>query len=237
MKNATQVLPVVIGITLCTASAALFYQWYRTRKSKRDELDGLSGLPYKSNKKSNENVEINSIISDDNVTLIQGRAGATLKSIEERTNVQITFQPLKDTDNHQTCKINGEYDNVMKACNLIKDELARSNNVTEEILIASEAFKLICRQGRKILHDVCQKSLAKIRIESGACGKDSTRRLIITGSKFNVQKAKQMIEEKIREDNDEKKVETKREPRFSQKGSSTSTSNESLSRPSGNTNL
>lgn len=40
MRN-DQVIPVVVGITLCTASAALFYKWYKTRNG-GDAVDGAS---------------------------------------------------------------------------------------------------------------------------------------------------------------------------------------------------
>lgn len=227
MRNG-QLLPVAVGIALCTASVALFYKWYKTRNHTTDEVDGSPSFQFKSKRQKNQTTKVESTISNDKVPLICGRFGANLKAIEERTNAKIQFREKDDL--HQVCEITGQYEHVMKAANLIKEELARSQSTTEEMIIPASAHKKICRQSGKVLHDICQRSFTQIHIDAGISDK-SLRRLLITGSMANIQKAKRLIEEKVRQDIEEQEIENKREPRYTPKGPSASTSMESLTKP------
>lgn len=227
MRNG-QLLPVAVGIALCTASVALFYKWYKTRNQPTDEIDGTPNFQLRKRQK-NQVTKVESTITNDKVPLIMGRYGANLKAIEERTHAKVQFRAKDDL--HQICEITGQYENVMKAANLIKDELAKSQSTTDEMIIPTSAHKKICRQSGKILHDICQKSFTQIHIDAGINDKNA-RRLLITGSVANIQKAKRLIEEKVREDIQEREAENKREPRYNNsKGPSTSTSTESLTKP------
>lgn len=218
MKN-IQVLPVVVGITLCTASAALFYKWYKTKR--RDEVDGSRVRPKRQAKK-NVNVELT--IPNDKVPLVIGRSGANVRDMESRHSVKVTFRQKDDA--HQLCEIAGHYEDVMKAVDSVKDKLVQAVNVTENIIIPKSLCVKMSNRGGKTLQEISQQSFTKIHIDSGASDKN-TRCLSITGSHANVQKAKYLIEEKVRQEREEQELELKREPRYSPK-SSTSTSMENL---------
>lgn len=224
MRNG-QLLPVAVGIALCTASVALFYKWYKIRSSTSDEVDGAPNSKVKPKRNKNHFTKVESTISNDKVPLIIGRLGANVKSIEERTNAKIQFRE-KDEAN-QICEISGQYEDVMKAADVIKEELARYQCRTEEMIIPTSAHKKICRQSGKVLHDICQRSFTQIHIDAGTTDKNA-RRLLITGSSANIQKAKKLIAEKVRQDNEEQDAEGKREPRYTSRGPSASTSLESL---------
>lgn len=226
--RSVQVLPVAVGITLCTVSVALFYKWYSTKNIK-DVVDGapqpkLSGKEKRA-KKRTEKIELT--ISNEKLPVVIGRAGANIKSIEEKTNAKIEFRD-KD-DKNQLCTITGPYENVMKAANLINDEIKRSECVKEEIIILKSTYDKI---NFKILKEICRDTGTKIRL-SGL--KDKNRRqLEISGPIVNVQKAKRCIEEYEHQHKIDLENDTKREPRYSPKISPTNSSMESLSKQSCN---
>lgn len=229
MRN-IQVLPVAVGITLCTVSVALFYKWYTTKDS-ADEADGVRQRPKFSAKqkranKRNEKIELT--ISNEKLPLVIGRSGANIKSIEEKTCAKIEFRE-KD-DKNQLCTVTGPYENVMKAVNSINDEIKRSECVKEEVIILKSTYEKI---NFKILREICRDTGTKISIVSGL--KDKNRRqLEISGTVVNVQKAKRSIEEHERQNKIDLENETKREPRYSQKNSPINSSMESLSKQSCN---
>lgn len=233
MRSVTQVFPIVVGITLCTASAALFYQWYRTRKSKleRDELDGLTAVKFATNRRGNETITLRPIIANDKVVLVSGRSGANIRSIEELCGVRIIFKRTSDT--HQTCEITGPYENAMKAFSMINDEMARSENVTQEMFIPVESMKAICRSGGKFIQEICKTTNAKIHIDSGMQTNEEQRRITFTGGKASVARAMQIIDEKCQQAAEKRRTEVKREPRVNQRSSPSSSSNECLSKSPG----
>lgn len=226
MKNA-QVLPVVVGITLCTASAALFYKWYKTRNAKQDVVDGPPRPRFKPKPKQKQNeTKIDVTIPNETVQLVMGRSGANIKSIEERCGVKITF---RDKDGKtQICEITGTYESVMQAATSVNDEIRRAQCVTEDVVIPKSTHEKI---SLKILKDICHQTATKIRIDGGLEDK-TKRKLEITGSFPNVQKAKRLIEEQVRLDAVERENKPKREPRYNQKNSPINSSVESLSKQS-----
>ncbi|XP_055299658.1 tudor and KH domain-containing protein homolog isoform X2 [Sitodiplosis mosellana] len=205
MKN-VQVLPVVVGITLCTASAALFYKWYKTRNAPQDRVDGASPRPKWKAKTQSKNTKIDVTIPNDTLQLVMGRAGANVKAIEERTGVKISFRD-KDGQN-QFCEITGPYESVMKAASSINDEIKRSQSVTEDIIIPKSTHEKI---SLKILRDICHETATKIRIEGGLEDK-TMRKVNITGTFPNVQKAKRLIEDQVRQDLIDRETESKPSP-------------------------
>lgn len=226
----TQVLPVLVGLSLCGASAALLYVWYKTKDEQKDEVDSAPGgnLFAKFKTKGKEKVtKVECTIANDLLPLVLGRGGANIKSIEDSTNTKIEFRE-KDAKN-QVCEISGAYENVMKAANLVKEEASRSANVTDEMIVPQSAYSKIIGRFGKTLQDICRKSLTQIHIDAGVYGDQSTRRVVITGSRANVNMAKRLIEEKVREDAEEQGVENKREPRGSPR-STASVSSESLNK-------
>lgn len=213
-----QALPVLVGLSLCTASAAILYVWYKTRNSDRDEVDGAHIRKSKSKSKfstgacsSYKITKVESEIANDVVPLVLGRNGAHVNSIESQTNTKISFRRKDET--HQVCEISGMYENVMKAADLVKLEASRSLNVTEELNVPQSAYcKIIGRCG-KTLQDICRRSQAQVHINAAATGDKNVRRIMVTGSRAHVNTAIRLIEEKVHEDATERDAETKREPR------------------------
>lgn len=226
MQNVKSV-PILVSLSLCGAGAALLYVWYRSRASGKDEVDARkSSAVTKAKKKQLTKVECT--ISNDVVPLVIGRSGANVKSIEDQTSTKILFRKKDDT--HQMCEISGQYEDVMRAANLVKEQASRSANVTEEMAIPTSAYtKLISRCG-KTLQDICRRSQAQVHIDAGVNIDKTMRRVLITGPKVNVNVAKRLIDEKVSEDLEEREAEHKREPRFTPRGPSSATSMEFLGR-------
>lgn len=225
-----QALPVLVGLSLCSASAAILYVWYKTKNAEKDEVDG--GVPVRrakskhsvgsSNSKAITKVE--SEIANDVVPLVLGRNGTNVKSIENQTHTKISFR--RKDDGHQVCEISGQYENVMKAADLVKLEASRSLNVTEELNVPQSAYcKIIGRCG-KTLQDICRRSQAQVHINAASSGDKSVRRIMVTGSRAHVNTAIRLIEEKVREDATERDTENKREPRGNPRSPTNSESNE-----------
>lgn len=224
MKNA-QVLPVVVGITLCTASAALFYKWYKTHYVQQDETDGRP-RPRKA-KHQSKVTKVNVTIEKDKLQLVMGRAGANIKAIEERTGAKITFRD-KDGQN-QICEITGPYESAIQAAGAINDEIKRSHCVTDSVIIAKEIHDKVS----KVLRDVCLQTGTKIHIDGGYENK-TQRKLVITGPFLKVQTARRLIEKEEQQYRNDLEIESKREPRHSQRNSPINSSMESLSKQSCN---
>lgn len=215
-----QVLPAVVGITLCTAAVAIFFTWCKIRDgSGKDAVDG-GGSKRKRKPKVDKKVEM--LIDNDAMPLVLGRNGNSIKSIEERHDVKITFS--EKSDGKQLCEIEGAYENVMQAANIIGDEVKKSKKFTDELIIPKEEYLRIS----STLSEICRETITKIRNSNEGLKDKNLRRLEINGAMANVRKAKQMLEERIRQN----KIDTEitREPRFNQRNSPVNSSDENLSK-------
>lgn len=197
------IIPIVIGVSLCSASAVLLYIWYKT-KDREDESNAES--------KSEKITKVECVVPNSVVPLVNGRGGANIKSIEGKTNTQIRFK-AKD-DNNQICEIRGKIENVKKAAELINIQASPPPNLTEEMLVPQTVYGKIVGRCGEALQEICRKSQAKVHIDAGDRNEGDMRRLCITGTRAHVNMAKSLIEEKIRIDKESREnVEVKREPR------------------------
>ncbi|KAG5674283.1 hypothetical protein PVAND_004262 [Polypedilum vanderplanki] len=152
---------------------------------------------------------------------IVGRNALNLKSIEEKTKTTIRFREY-DGD-HQICMIKGRKKNdVMFAKQLIDVEQTKPSVITDELLVSTSSYGKIEGYCGSVLHEICQKSSAKVWVDPLSTRKSQgeNRRVLITGTKEQVEFAKKLIEEKITEPSetlhiDDKKDEFKRSPRAS----------------------
>lgn len=217
----------VVGLSLCSASAALLYVWLKTKNNNDDDQSRDNTKP-KLQKKNRTKVECT--IPNDKVPFVTGRSNHNVNKIEKDTNTKITFRE-KDDNNH-TCEIVGTYEDILRAERKIKDSI-RPTNVTEEFFIPEAAYNTIIGRAGKILQEICRKSMAQVHIDSGvntttattAAKPDSAtdvRRVMITGTQQNVNAAKTLIDVKVREALKEHENEFKREPRGSPRTNQTS---------------
>lgn len=193
MKS-TVVFPLAAGIL---GVGALFYIFYRQRdkdkkkKSNKDDSNGMS--------MTDDMIEtLEFKVSNEQVPLIVGRNSVTLKSIEEKTSTKIRFRE-GDEDN-QICAIKGKASNVKEAKELVDAEGSKPSVITEEVLVSTSSCGRIEGFGGNILQDICQKSSAKVWIDPGTRKvQGENRRVLITGTKDQVDLAKRLIDEKIKD--------------------------------------
>jgi tudor domain-containing protein 2 len=122
----------------------------------------------------------------------------TLKSIEEKTTTKIRFR--EGDEENQICTIKGKASNVKLAKELVDAEGAKPSVITEEVLVSTSSCGRIEGFGGSVLQDICQKSSAKVWIDPGTRKvQGENRRVLITGTKEQVDIAKKLIEDKIKE--------------------------------------
>ena len=202
------IIPLAAGIL---SVGALLYLYIRRReKDKKKDEDGDDLEP-------TETLEF--LLKNQQVPAIVGRNSVVLKSIEDKTRTTIKF---RDSDeNHQICSITGKKQDVFLAKELIDIEAAKPCVITDELLVPISSCGKIEGYSGSALHEICSKSSAKVWVDPGSRKNQAeSRRVLITGTEEQVQLAKKLIEEKIREvseepHNDDKKDEFKREPRSS----------------------
>ncbi|CAG9798125.1 unnamed protein product [Chironomus riparius] len=189
------VLPIAVGII---GVGALIYIYIRQRdkdKKKKPDNDDNS----KETTKNNDTLEsLEFTVDNDLVPLIVGRNSVNLKSIEEKTKTQIKFRSCDD--DHQMCTINGKVNDVKNAKQLIDAEAQKQPIITDEILVPTSSCGKIEGYSGSVLHDICQKSSAKVWVDPATRKvQGENRRVLITGTKEQVEMARALIEEKIKE--------------------------------------
>lgn len=223
----TDLMPLIVGLSLCSASAALLYIWYKTRDQDEDTVDSAVTSPKKLTK-------LECVIPNTLVPLVVGRASANVKAIEAKTQTLIRFR--ENNENSQVCEISGSSPaNVQRAAELIKQEASPPPNITEELTVPQSACGKIIGRCGGTLQEICRKSMAKVYVESGNRG-GQTRIIKITGTQANVNTARSLIEENVRLDEEMRRsveeTEAKREPRGRVNGALSAASSHSSIRSS-----
>jgi tudor domain-containing protein 2 len=208
------VLPIAAGIL---GVGALIYIYLKQRdKDKDKKKKPTQNATSDDNDESVEVLEFQ--VENNQVPIIVGRNSVNLKSIEEKTRTIIRFREC-DGDN-QMCMIKGQADDVKLAKQLIDVEKTKPSVITDELLVPTSSCGKIEGYCGSVLHEICQKSSAKVWVDPGARKvQGENRRVLISGTKEQVEMAKKLIEEKIKEPasppNEEKRDEIKRSPRAS----------------------
>lgn len=199
------VIPVAAGIL---SVGALIYLYIRRRDKDKKKDDGsLDPI---------ETLEF--VVKNQQVPAIVGRNSVILKSIEEKTRTLIRFR--ESDEDHQICTIKGKKSDVAIAKQFIDVEASKPCVITSELLVPISSCGKLEGYSGSVLHEICSKSSAKVWVDPGSRKSQAeTRRVLITGTEEQVELAKKLIEEKIKEapeetQNDDKKEEFKREPRL-----------------------
>ncbi|CRL00728.1 CLUMA_CG013984, isoform B [Clunio marinus] len=216
--NMKSVIPVTAGILSVGVLIYLYIKRREKGKKTNDSDDNQALDPIE---------ELEFKVKNQQVPAIIGRNSVILKSIEEKTQTTIRFRVTDE--NNQMCLIKGKRNNVKAAKQLIEVEASKPCIITDEILVPTSSCGKIEGYSGSILHEICSKSSAKVWVDPGSRKNQAeNRRVLITGTEEQVQIAKKLIEEKIKEeqpvDNDNKKDDFKREPRLSSPGQNSSNS-------------
>ncbi|XP_018322785.1 tudor and KH domain-containing protein homolog [Agrilus planipennis] len=179
-----RIAATILGLSIC--ASYVVYLLYK-RDDDDDDIDG--SLPIRANYKT---LEVK--IPKPMVNVLIGRNGKNIKSVEAETNTRIHF---KDSDEHkeQICIVKGKADDCYRAENIIQEFLSNQTIIEcDEMWIEQQYIgKIIGRCGEQIT-DIIARSGAKVNVSDGD-RYESTRRIIIKGSKSQIDVAKSLINE------------------------------------------
>lgn len=194
MKSAAVAIPLtILGV------GALIYIYYRQRDKDKKKKTSNNNVDNNGMSQSDTFETLEFKVSNLQVPLIVGRNSVTLKSIEDKTATTIRFRECEDED-HQICSIKGKAVNVKIAKELVDVEGAKPTVITEELMVSTLSCGKIEGYCGSVLHEICQKSSAKVWIDPGTRKvQGENRRVLITGTKEQVEMAKKLIEEKMKE--------------------------------------
>lgn len=219
IKSPTTV-PIIIGISLLSIGGAYIYTVLKQKKEQIGKRNDEGSLNSKIAKlvrmMSKEEIKVVEItLSNKVIPLVIGRKGFTLRHIQESTNTEIQFRDKDGT--HQICEIRGTEVGIRAAEDMIMREASRQVTQTEEIIVPQTACgKILGRCGDE-LQEICRKSMAKVWIE-GTRTLGESRRIMITGTPKQINAAKSLIEQKVKDDADFRKsqeqLDIRREPRI-----------------------
>lgn len=124
-----------------------------------------------------------------------GKKNKILHTIETRTKTVINFKtdPFKYT-------IEGFSSDIELANQLLELELSKPVIITEELEVSSSSCGKIEGYSGSVLLEICSKSSAKVWVDpSSRKPYSETRKVLITGTREQVEFAKELINEKISE--------------------------------------
>lgn len=224
MKSSATV-PIILGISLLSVGGACIYAFLKKKKDEFTDAEssggsgeeGLSGIATRLvrmiSKEEIKTVEIT--LSNKLVPLVVGRKGYTLKRIQDSTRTEIHFREKDET--HQICEIHGTEAGIRAAEELIMKEASRQLTLTEEMLVPQMACGKILGRCGDALQEICRKSMAKVWIE-GTRARGDNRRIMITGTQDQINVARSLIEQKVKDDADfrrsQEQLDIRREPRI-----------------------
>lgn len=182
----SSVVPVAAGIL---GVGVLIFLYLKRREKRRTDDDSKTEIV--------EEYEFR--VRAQQVPAIVGRNSVILKAIEEKTQTQIRFHD--SDDDYKICSIKGTPESVKSAKSLIDVEIAKPFVITEELLVPTSSCGKIEGYSGSVLLEICSKSSAKVWVDPASRKQPSeTRRVLITGTEEQVKLAKQLIDEKIKED-------------------------------------
>ncbi|XP_053134509.1 tudor and KH domain-containing protein isoform X2 [Hemicordylus capensis] len=183
-----QKVALALGIP---ASGAILYILYRRYRESQDERLTFVG---------EEEMEIEVKVPKDAVRLLIGRHGATIKQLRRDTHARIEVD-LEDSHEERLLRIYGSPVQVCKAKAAIHQIIAENLPVTEQIRVPQRAVGRIIGRGGETVRSICRNTGATVDCSRDEEGPLSLMRLItISGTHKQVKAAKQLITEKLSED-------------------------------------
>jgi len=154
--------------------------------------------------KTSKQVTIDVKIPKEFVGVVIGRQGSNIREIQTRTETKIHFRDELETDSHRVCCVRGLAEDVQMAEILIQQTISQQPRLESLVMTVPSGCcgRIIGRQGDTI-RDIQRISGAKVDVERGDSlgGVNSMeRRITIKGTSKQISGAKEMIEEKVGEE-------------------------------------
>ncbi|KAJ6652783.1 hypothetical protein lerEdw1_010637 [Lerista edwardsae] len=186
--TALQKVALLLGIP---AGGAIVYILYRRYQESREERTTFVG---------EEELEIEMKVPRDAVKLLIGRQGANIKQLRKDTQARIDVD-LEESGEERLLRISGSPVQVCRAKAAIHQLIAESLPVREELHVPQRAIGRIIGRGGQTVRAICQSTGARVDCSRDAEGSFSLTRLItLSGTRKEVSAAKQLIVEKLSED-------------------------------------
>ncbi|XP_063002031.1 tudor and KH domain-containing protein isoform X2 [Elgaria multicarinata webbii] len=183
-----QKVALVLGIP---ASGAILYILYRRYRESQEERLTFVG---------EEEFEVDMKVPKEAVKCLIGHHGANIKQLRRDTHARIDVDG-EESGAERTIHICGSPVQVCKAKLAIHQILAESLPVKEEIHVPQRAVGRIIGRGGETVRAICRSSGAKVDCDrEGASALSLTRLITLSGTRKEVQAAKQLIMEKLSED-------------------------------------
>ncbi|CAH1406294.1 unnamed protein product [Nezara viridula] len=129
-----------------------------------------------------------------------GRAGTNIKELQERTKTKIFFKNIEGDQNYKICKIVGEKENVEEAKNLIIEFIDPKDSEALEMWVPQSAIGLIIGRCGDNIRKISLSTNTKITVDRYKVADSNKKLVVIKGKSPNVAAAKELIENKIKED-------------------------------------
>jgi len=154
--------------------------------------------------KTSKQINIDVKIPKEFVGVVIGRQGSNIREIQTRTETKIHFRDELETDSHRVCCVRGLAEDVQMAEILIQQTISQQPRLESLVMTVPSGCcgRIIGRQGDTI-RDIQRISGAKVDVERGDSlgGVNSMeRRITIKGTSKQISGAKEMIEEKVGEE-------------------------------------
>uniref|UniRef100_A0A8C6VI60 Tudor and KH domain containing n=1 Tax=Naja naja TaxID=35670 RepID=A0A8C6VI60_NAJNA len=181
---------IALGLGI-PASAAILYILYRRYREDQEEC-----LPFV----SEEEMEFVLKVPQEAVKYLLGRQGTKMNQLRKDTHARINME-LEESGEGRLIRISGSPVQVCKAKAAIHQILEESVPVVEKISVPSRAIGRIIGKGGETVRAMCQSSGARINCDRETEGAVLlTRTVSLSGTRKEVQAAKELIREKLSDD-------------------------------------
>ncbi|XP_043467814.1 tudor and KH domain-containing protein homolog [Leptopilina heterotoma] len=205
-------MPLLVGFSLTGVSCILLY--FFTRKDE-DEINDRRKTRIATSRQS----EIQIKIPRSSIPAIIGRGGSVIKEIQATTETQVKFGEETDVDApDRICIIQGKPESIRLAEVMILDIIRNQPVIeTHEMKVAQKYIGRIMGKGGESIKHIQAISNARIIVDSSMPSRDPNleRSLTIKGTTEQISTAVEIINDKIREENEtrEKLESNVRQPR------------------------
>nr|XP_023962778.1 tudor and KH domain-containing protein isoform X4 [Chrysemys picta bellii]XP_023962779.1 tudor and KH domain-containing protein isoform X4 [Chrysemys picta bellii] len=183
-----QKIALALGIP---ASVTVMYILYRRYRESREERLTFVG---------EDDIEIEMKIPQEAVKLIIGRQGASIKQLRKETGARIDVE-VEDSGEERVLLISGFPVQVCRAKAAIHQILVDNAPVSEQFFVPQRAVGRIIGRGGETVRAICRSSGARVvcekEMDNALC---LTRLISLSGTRKEVTAAKQLILEKLSED-------------------------------------
>lgn len=185
-------LVIGAGIGAVALGGALYLLW------KYSEEEEESGKVLRS-----KQVTIQVKIPCDQVGLVIGRGGETIKEIQRKTSTRIDFKDAGPQENYRLAIIRGAPSEAQLAEILIYQILNSQPRLeTMHMTVPSSSVGRIIGRNGDTIREIQQSSKCKVEVERGHPGSEygAPKKITLRGTSAQIAHAKTMIEEKVMED-------------------------------------